>query len=320
MDPGVVLLIVAADIAIAVLRSSNRAAQARAQAAEALRGVTSVAEEDVTRLGEDVARLDTDTAGHDLDEAARQDYRRALDAYDAAKSALNRVTKSEDIRQVTGILEDGRFALASLRARVACEPLPARRPPCFFNPQPGPSSEDVDWAPPGGVPRSVPACAADAERVHAGAEPDVRKVAVGAGRRPYCSAPSCSAGSAAGTVMGPTRRTTRTGAPTPATGPRMRVVRVPTEAAVSEATAGTTRVAVSTMAPSMGASNSASLLAGMNCPPEAKSLVRGLADEHWRGRDQRLVGPCAAAVQQPADGLAPAAQRRVPVVRRPDHP
>ena len=187
MDPLVLLLLllIAAGIAIVSLRARNRAARADA---EALLGVTSVAEEDVTRLGEDVARLDTDTAGHDLDEAARQDYRRALDAYDAAKAALGRVSKPDDIRDVTAILEDGRYAVASLRARLAGEPLPARRPPCFFNPQHGPSSEDVDWAPPGGVPRPVPACAADAERVRAGAEPDVRKVAVGAGRRPYWEA------------------------------------------------------------------------------------------------------------------------------------
>jgi hypothetical protein len=142
----------------------------------------------VTRLGEDVARLDTDTSGHDLDEAARQDYRRALDAYDSAKEALGRVRKPEDVSEVTGILEDGRYAVASLRARLAGEPLPLRRPPCFFNPQHGPSTEDVEWAPPGGAPRPVPACAADAERVRVGAEPDVRKVAVGAGRRPYWEA------------------------------------------------------------------------------------------------------------------------------------
>ncbi|MDP9393106.1 MAG: hypothetical protein M3Q27_02075, partial [Actinomycetota bacterium] len=68
------------------------------------------------------------------------------------------------------------------------QPLPARRPPCFFNPQHGPSAEDVQWAPPGGAPRPVPACAADAERVRHGAEPDTRKVLVGAQRRPYWEA------------------------------------------------------------------------------------------------------------------------------------
>src|SRR3954453_2294873 len=67
-------------------------------------------------------------------------------------------------------------------------PRPPPPPPCFFNPQHGPSTEDVDWAPPGGAPRPVPACAADAERVRVGAEPDVRKVAVGTGRRPYWEA------------------------------------------------------------------------------------------------------------------------------------
>jgi hypothetical protein len=188
MDPLVVLLILAAVIGFVVLRSRNRQAQAHAADAEALNNVKAVAEEDVTRLGEDVARLDVDTTDHDLDEAERQDYRRALDAYDAAKAALGRVKKPDDIREVTAILEDGRYAIASLRARLAGEPLPARRPPCFFNPQHGPSTADVDWAPPGGAARSVPACAADAERVAAGAEPDVRKVAVGAGRRPYWEA------------------------------------------------------------------------------------------------------------------------------------
>ena len=44
-------------------------------------------------------------------------------------------------------------------------PLPAKRPPCFFNPAHGPSSQNVEWAPPGGVARDVPACPADAERV-----------------------------------------------------------------------------------------------------------------------------------------------------------
>src|SRR4051794_24674527 len=182
MTTLVVLLLIAAGIAFVTLRSRKRQQLADA---EALRAVTRVAEEDVTRLGEDVAQLDTDTAGRELDEATRQDYRRALDSYDAAKSALTRVQKPDDVRGITGILEDGRYAIACVQARLAGWPVPARLPPCFFNPQHGPSSENVDWAPPGGVPRSVPACPADAERVRAGAEPDVRKVPAGAGRVPY---------------------------------------------------------------------------------------------------------------------------------------
>src|SRR5512145_2480744 len=183
MDSTLVMLVlIGIGIAFLVIRSQNRKKQ---RELETLQSVKSVAEEDVTRLGEDVALLDTETAGRQLDEATRQDYRRALDAYDAAKSALDRVTKPDDIRGITGILEDGRYAVACVQARFAGEPVPARLPPCFFNPQHGPSSENVDWAPPGGVPRSVPACPADAERVRDGAEPDVRKVPVGAGRQPY---------------------------------------------------------------------------------------------------------------------------------------
>lgn len=185
MELLVVVALLAVVVAVVTTRSNARK---RRVAAEALANVRSVAEEDVTRLGEDVARLDVDTAGRELDEATQQDYRRALDAYDAAKAALSRVSRPEDVRDITGTLEDGRYAVACVRARLVGQPLPTRRPPCFFNPQHGPSAEDVEWAPPGGAPRPVPACPADAERVRVGAEPDVRKVPVGAGRRPYWEA------------------------------------------------------------------------------------------------------------------------------------
>jgi hypothetical protein len=143
------------------------------------------ADEDVTKFGEELQRLDSDVAGHALDEPMQQDYKRALDAYDNAKMSLDAVTQPEEIRHVTEILEDGRYAVACVKARIAGEPLPAKRPPCFFNPAHGPSSQDVSWAPPGGVPRSVPACPADAERVLAGADPYIRTVQVGAQRVPY---------------------------------------------------------------------------------------------------------------------------------------
>ena len=143
------------------------------------------ADEDVTKFGEELQRLDSDVAGHALDEPMQQDYQRALDAYDNAKMSLDAVTQPEEIRHVTEILEDGRYAVACVKARIAGEPLPAKRPPCFFNPAHGPSSQDVSWAPPGGVPRSVPACPADAERVLAGADPYIRTVQVGAQRVPY---------------------------------------------------------------------------------------------------------------------------------------
>ena len=143
------------------------------------------ADEDVTRFGEELQRLDTDVAGHALDEPMQQDYQRALDAYEDAKTSLDAVRRPDEIRHVTEILEDGRYAVACVKARISSRPLPAKRPPCFFNPAHGPSSRNVDWAPAGGTARSVPACPADAERVLAGADPYIRTVQVGAQRVPY---------------------------------------------------------------------------------------------------------------------------------------
>ncbi|WP_350269603.1 hypothetical protein AAFP32_13715 [Brevibacterium sp. CBA3109] len=159
-------------------------------AATELRQVTKTAEEDVTSFGEEVAELDILTAGVELDTGGSQDYKQALDSYDIAKETLDSVAEPSDIRSVTEALEDGRYSAKCVRARVDGKPLPVRRPPCFFNPQHGPSAEDIDWAPAGGQLRPVPVCAADAERVAVGAEPAVRKVVTGDGhtRRAYWEA------------------------------------------------------------------------------------------------------------------------------------
>ena len=64
----------------------------------------------------------------------------------------------------------------SARARLEGREPPERRSPCFFDPRHGPSSRDVEWAPPGGAPRMVPACEADAQRVERGEDPETREV------------------------------------------------------------------------------------------------------------------------------------------------
>jgi len=94
----------------------------------------------------------------------------------------------DDIKHVTEALEDGRYAVACVLARKNGEPLPVRRPPCFFNPAHGPSTTDIEWAPSAGIPRQVPVCAADADRVAQGAEPDIRTVQSGFERVPYWQA------------------------------------------------------------------------------------------------------------------------------------
>ena len=166
-------------------QTNRRQAAERAELDSQLSTSKRAADEDVTKFGEELQRLDVDVAGHPLDEAMQQDYQRALDGYEDAKTSLAAVRKPEEIRHVTEILEDGRYAIACVKARVAKEPLPQKRPPCFFNPAHGPSTQNVQWSPPGGSQRDVPACAADAERVLAGADPYIRTVQMGARRVPY---------------------------------------------------------------------------------------------------------------------------------------
>ena len=186
MELLVILLIGLAVIGlVSARRQQQRRQRLEDRKAADLAAVKRTADEDVTRYGEEVTRLDTVVIGHDLDDAGRQDYQRALDCYEQAKAAVDAVREPDQVKHVTEILEDGRYAMACVRARVVGEPLPQRRPPCFFDPRHGMSVADVPWTPPGGARREVPACALDVERVRAGAEPDIRKVMVGSRRVPY---------------------------------------------------------------------------------------------------------------------------------------
>jgi hypothetical protein len=172
------LMVLLAAIAIgALVWSQQRQSRAQLQQRDIdLARVSRVAEEDVTRFGEELQELHIDTLTTTLDQGMRQDYQRALDSYENAKALLAEAKQAEDVSEVTKALEDGRYAHACVLARQSGDPLPQRRPPCFFNPAHGPAQADVEWAPPGGVPREVPVCLADEERVKAGAEPDTRRV------------------------------------------------------------------------------------------------------------------------------------------------
>jgi hypothetical protein len=187
-----ILIIAVVVIAVLAYRSYRRTQLQNKKkheiTAAELESVKRTADEDITRFGEELQDLDLEMVGKDLGDGARQDYQRALDSYESAKQAIGQVTQADQIKHVVEILEDGRYAAACVKARVHGQPLPQKRPACFFNPQHGPSVVDVTWSPPGGAPREVPACAADAERVNAGAEPDVRKVMVGPQRVPYWEA------------------------------------------------------------------------------------------------------------------------------------
>ncbi|WP_116246001.1 chemotaxis protein CheA [Nocardiopsis sp. FIRDI 009] len=179
---AVLVLVVAAGGWFVYNSRKKRAARKAKELAE----IKQMATEDVVRLGEDVARLEIDLTA--VDEATRADYTRAMDSYDQAKSLLDTISEPDQVRMVTSALEDGRYYMSATRARMNGEPVPERRGPCFFNPQHGPSSEDVTWAPPGGSPRSVTACPACAQAVRTGGQPDVRLVEVNGERRPYYDA------------------------------------------------------------------------------------------------------------------------------------
>jgi hypothetical protein len=182
-----VLLLVIGVVVFASQQVAQRRRRAELESREAseLAAVRTVTEEDVTRFGEELQRLDSDMLTAQLDEAARQDWQRALDSYESAKESLRPATRKDDIKHVTEALEDGRYAIACVTARVEGRPLPTRRPPCFFNPAHGPSTTDIEWAPAGGQQRQIPVCAADEDRVLQGAEPDIRTVRQGTGRVPY---------------------------------------------------------------------------------------------------------------------------------------
>jgi hypothetical protein len=173
-----------------IFGARRRRREREAQRLRELEEVKAVAQEDLVALADDIRALDLDTSMPDADPEAVRHYTEAVDHYQRAAAALDRARRAEDMAQVSTALEAGRFSMASAKAILEGRPPPEHRPPCFFDPRHGPSVEDVEWAPPDGSPRPVPACAADAQRIRDGLEPMAREV-VGAGGRmtPYWNAP-----------------------------------------------------------------------------------------------------------------------------------
>jgi hypothetical protein len=152
--------------------------------------VRRTAEEDILGLADEIRSLDIDIEMPGVSSEARADYMHAVDQYDRAKAALERARAPQHLRAVSSAVEEGRFAITSTRARLAGKQPPERRAPCFFDPRHGPSVRDVVWTPPGGTPRPVPVCAADAISLEEGHEPHARRVRVGGRHVPYWDAPA----------------------------------------------------------------------------------------------------------------------------------
>ncbi|MGD8216354.1 hypothetical protein [Aestuariimicrobium sp. Y1814] len=100
----------------------------------------------------------------------------------AATLPVEAADTPEQVRQTTLHLARARQALAELVARLSDDPRPASKPPCFFNPNHGPSATVVAWTTADAIAARVPSCAADAERLRSGANPYSRTVSL-QGRR-----------------------------------------------------------------------------------------------------------------------------------------
>jgi hypothetical protein len=151
--------------------------------------VRASAQDDLVALGEDIRGLDVDISMPGASEEAKQRYEQALQAYQRASQIFDRARRPEDLAPVSETLEEGRYAMSYAKAVLEGRPPPERRPPCFFDPRHGPSTEDVEWAPPGGTARLVPACAADAIRIREGFAPHGRQVSVNGRPTDYWNAP-----------------------------------------------------------------------------------------------------------------------------------
>jgi hypothetical protein len=162
-----------------------RGLRRRRRSANEFRGVKEAARSDLMALADDVQVLEHKVEGNP---AAQQDYLAALDKYGAASAAFDSAMSARQLTPVAESLEEGRYLMASAEARLEGREPPERRPACFFDPRHGPSVRDVEWTPPGGRPREVPACAACATRIEDGEEPDSREVLVGGRTMPYWAA------------------------------------------------------------------------------------------------------------------------------------
>jgi hypothetical protein len=178
----IVLGVLAAALAAYVLVRRRRRQRELAE-------VKHVARDDLVGLGEEIRALDVDVSMPNASAEAKTHYNQAVEIYQGAEQALARARRPQELQPVSEELERGRYEMQVAQALLEGKPPPERRPPCFFDPRHGPSVRDVEWAPPGGAPRPVPACAADALRVEQGEDPAVREIDYAGRRIPYWAAP-----------------------------------------------------------------------------------------------------------------------------------
>jgi hypothetical protein len=179
---ALIALLVAGGAIFLVGRGVRKRRQNQAELAE----VKAAAHDDLIALADDVQKYEQPVESNPQ---AKAQYTQALDSYDKASGSYDRATQPQQLEAVTTALEEGRYHMTSAEAILVGHQPPERRAPCFFDPRHGPSTRDVEWAPPGGTSRKVPACEADAQVVERGAQPASREVMAGGRMVPYWNAP-----------------------------------------------------------------------------------------------------------------------------------
>ena len=171
-----VLLVLLGLGGLIVARALRRSRRERERKVAQLRAVL---DEDVTELGERLAAINHEDPR--LGDAGRAELQSALDAFLRSRAAVTGLVDTSEVAPVTSALEDGRYQLACVQARLTGSPAPDRRPPCVIDPRHGPSSTDVPWSLDGRTVTDVPMCVACADRVARGEEVMPRRVPVGEG-------------------------------------------------------------------------------------------------------------------------------------------
>ena len=121
----ILLVVILIWMVVRVANGQDGRSRGPVDAAE-LEQARSAAAMDVDRFGEEVQQLELEVQLQGAKPALVQDWQRALDSYDTARQALETMRRPEDGGKVAAAVEDGRHAVACVRARRAGKPLPER--------------------------------------------------------------------------------------------------------------------------------------------------------------------------------------------------
>lgn len=188
----VVVLGLAALIAVLV-GVGRQESRTRAQQREDLDAASrsrALAESDVALLRTDLSLLTTQVTDLAEDDTIVARLQGLSEEVDALSLRLTHAGEPADVTAVTKGLADTREALGVISAELAGESGIVNKPPCFFNPNHGPSSTVVAWTDEAGKNVRVPSCDADANRLRSGAAPYARTVSVEGERLPWWDAGS----------------------------------------------------------------------------------------------------------------------------------